>query len=205
MIIAVDGPSGSGKSSISKEIAKILNIEYLDTGAMYRLLALYLKENKLEFSIENMKNFNIDQRDNRFYLNEKEVTNDIRENDISILASNISTVKEVREFLVAKQREISKSKSIILDGRDITTVVFPNADFKIYLDADVEIRAKRRAKELQNIAYEKVLEDMKLRDYQDINRENSPLRISKDAIYIDTTKMTKEEVIEKILNIVKGV
>lgn len=205
MIIAVDGPSGSGKSSISKEIAKILNIEYLDTGAMYRLLALYLKENKLEFSIENMKNFNIDQRDNRFYLNEKEVTNDIRENDISILASNISTVKEVREFLVAKQREISRSKSIILDGRDITTVVFPNADFKIYLDADVEIRAKRRAKELQNIAYEKVLEDMKLRDYQDINRENSPLRISKDAIYIDTTKMTKEEVIEKILNIVKGV
>ena len=204
MIIAIDGPSGSGKSTISKEIAKSLNIEHLDTGAMYRLLALYLSNIGKDFSIENVKDFNIEQKKNTFYLNGKDVSKDIREHKISKMASDVSKIKEVREYLVDMQRKISKSKSIILDGRDIGTVVFPNADFKFYLDASLEERAKRRTLELKNIDYNQVLEDIKKRDFQDSTRENSPLKVAEDAIYIDTTNMSKAEVLEKILNTIKG-
>ena len=160
MIIAVDGPSGSGKSSISKEIAKKLNIQYLDTGAMYRLLALYLEENNLEFSKEVLKDFNIKQSGETFYLNGVDVSKKIRTNDISKKASDISKIKEVREYMVDLQRKISKSHSVILDGRDISTVVFPNADFKIFLTASVEVRAKRRFLEDKTLSYDKILEDI---------------------------------------------
>lgn len=204
MIIAVDGPSGSGKSSISKEIAKKLNIQYLDTGAMYRLLALYLEENNLEFSKEVLKDFNIKQLGETFYLNEVDVSKKIRTNDISKKASDISKIKEVREYMVDLQRKISKSHSVILDGRDISTVVFPNADFKIFLTASVEVRAKRRFLEDKTLSYDKILEDIQKRDYQDMNRKNSPLRIAKGAIVIDTSQMTKEQVIQKIISLVKG-
>ena len=144
MIIAVDGPSGSGKSTISKKIAEILGISYIDTGAMYRILALYLKENNLEFRKEILKNINIKQEKNIFYLNGRDVSKLIRENDIAKKASDISKLKEVREYMVEEQRKLGKEKSIILDGRDITTVVFPNADYKFYLTASLEQRAKRR-------------------------------------------------------------
>ena len=204
MIIAVDGPSGSGKSSISKEIAKKLNIQYLDTGAMYRLLALYLKENNLEFSKEVLKDFNIKQSGETFYLNGVDVSKKIRTNDISKKASDISKIKEVREYMVDLQRKISKSHSVILDGRDISTVVFPNADFKIFLTASVEVRAKRRFLEDKTLSYDKILEDIQKRDYQDMNRKNSPLRIAKGATVIDTSQMTKEQVIQKIISLVKG-
>lgn len=204
MIIAVDGPSGSGKSSISKEIAKKLNIQYLDTGAMYRLLALYLEENNLEFSKEVLKDFNIKQLGETFYLNEVDVSKKIRTNDISKKASDISKIKEVREYMVDLQRKISKSHSVILDGRDISTVVFPNADFKIFLTASVEVRAKRRFLQDKTLSYDKILEDIQKRDYQDMNRKNSPLRIAKGAIVIDTSQMTKEQVIQKIISLVKG-
>lgn len=204
MIIAVDGPSGSGKSSISKEIAKKLNIQYLDTGAMYRLLALYLEENNLEFSKEVLKDFNIKQLGETFYLNEVDVSKKIRTNDISKKASDISKIKEVREYMVDLQRKISKSHSVILDGRDISTVVFPNADFKIFLTASVEVRAKRRFLEDKTLSYDKILEDIKKRDYQDMNRKNSPLRIARGATVIDTSQMTKEQVIQKIISLVKG-
>lgn len=204
MIIAVDGPSGSGKSSISKEIAKKLNIQYLDTGAMYRLLALYLEENSLEFSKEVLKDFNIKQSGETFYLNGVDVSKKIRTNDISKKASDISKIKEVREYMVDLQRKISKSHSVILDGRDISTVVFPNADFKIFLTASVEVRAKRRFLEDKTLSYDKILEDIKKRDYQDMNRKNSPLRIAKGATVIDTSQMTKEQVIQKIISLVKG-
>lgn len=204
MIIAVDGPSGSGKSSISKEIAKKLNIQYLDTGAMYRLLALYLEENSLEFSKEVLKDFNIKQLGETFYLNEVDVSKKIRTNDISKKASDISKIKEVREYMVDLQRKISKSHSVILDGRDISTVVFPNADFKIFLTASVEVRAKRRFLQDKTLSYDKILEDIKKRDYQDMNRKNSPLRIAKGATVIDTSQMTKEQVIQKIISLVKG-
>lgn len=204
MIIAVDGPSGSGKSSISKEIAKKLNIQYLDTGAMYRLLALYLEENNLEFSKEVLKDFNIKQSGETFYLNGVDVSKKIRTNDISKKASDISKIKEVREYMVDLQRKISKSHSVILDGRDISTVVFPNADFKIFLTASVEVRAKRRFLQDKTLSYDKILEDIKKRDYQDMNRKNSPLRIAKGATVIDTSQMTKEQVIQKIISLVKG-
>lgn len=204
MIIAVDGPSGSGKSSISKEIAKKLNIQYLDTGAMYRLLALYLEENSLEFSKEVLKDFNIKQSGETFYLNGVDVSKKIRTNDISKKASDISKIKEVREYMVDLQRKISKSHSVILDGRDISTVVFPNADFKIFLTASVEVRAKRRFLEDKTLSYDKILEDIQKRDYQDMNRKNSPLRIARGATVIDTSQMTKEQVIQKIISLVKG-
>lgn len=204
MIIAVDGPSGSGKSSISKEIAKKLNIQYLDTGAMYRLLALYLEENSLEFSKEVLKDFNIKQSGETFYLNGVDVSKKIRTNDISKKASDISKIKEVREYMVDLQRKISKSHSVILDGRDISTVVFPNADFKIFLTASVEVRAKRRFLQDRTLSYDKILEDIQKRDYQDMNRKNSPLRIAKGATVIDTSQMTKEQVIQKIISLVKG-
>lgn len=204
MIIAVDGPSGSGKSSISKEIAKKLNIQYLDTGAMYRLLALYLEENSLEFSKEVLKDFNIKQSGETFYLNGIDVSKKIRTNDISKKASDISKIKEVREYMVDLQRKISKSHSVILDGRDISTVVFPNADFKIFLTASVEVRAKRRFLQDKTLSYDKILEDIQKRDYQDMNRKNSPLRIAKGATVIDTSQMTKEQVIQKIISLVKG-
>lgn len=204
MIIAVDGPSGSGKSSISKEIAKKLNIQYLDTGAMYRLLALYLEENNLEFSKEVLKDFNIKQSGETFYLNGVDVSKKIRTNDISKKASDISKIKEVREYMVDLQRKISKSHSVILDGRDISTVVFPNADFKIFLTASVEVRAKRRFLQDKTLSYDKILEDIQKRDYQDMNRKNSPLRIAKGATVIDTSQMTKEQVIQKIISLVKG-
>lgn len=204
MIIAVDGPSGSGKSSISKEIAKKLNIQYLDTGAMYRLLALYLEENSLEFSKEVLKDFNIKQSGETFYLNGVDVSKKIRTNDISKKASDISKIKEVREYMVDLQRKISKSHSLILDGRDISTVVFPNADFKIFLTASVEVRAKRRFLQDKTLSYDKILEDIKKRDYQDMNRKNSPLRIARGATVIDTSQMTKEQVIQKIISLVKG-
>lgn len=204
MIIAVDGPSGSGKSSISKEIAKKLNIQYLDTGAMYRLLALYLEENNLEFSKEVLKDFNIKQSGETFYLNGVDVSKKIRTNDISKKASDISKIKEVREYMVDLQRKISKSHSVILDGRDISTVVFPNADFKIFLTASVEVRAKRRFLQDRTLSYDKILEDIQKRDYQDMNRKNSPLRIARGATVIDTSQMTKEQVIQKIISLVKG-
>lgn len=204
MIIAVDGPSGSGKSTISKKIAEILGISYIDTGAMYRILALYLKENNLEFRKEILKNINIKQEKNIFYLNGRDVSKLIRENDIAKMASDISKLKEVREYMVEEQRKLGKEKSIILDGRDITTVVFPNADYKFYLTASLEQRAKRRYLENNKVDFEVLLEDMKKRDYQDSTRKNSPLKIAKDAIIIDTTNMTEKEVVNKILNIIKG-
>lgn len=204
MIIAVDGPSGSGKSTISKKIAEILGISYIDTGAMYRILALYLKENNLEFRKEILKNINIKQEKNIFYLNGRDVSKLIRENDIAKMASDISKLKEVREYMVEEQRKLGKEKSIILDGRDITTVVFPNADYKFYLTASLEQRVKRRYLENNKVDFEVLLEDMKKRDYQDSTRENSPLKIAKDAIIIDTTNMTEKEVVNKMLNIIKG-
>lgn len=204
MIIAVDGPSGSGKSTISKKIAEILGISYIDTGAMYRILALYLKENNLEFRKEILKNINIKQEKNFFYLNGRDVSKLIRENDIAKKASDISKLKEVREYMVEEQRKLGKEKSIILDGRDITTVVFPNADYKFYLTASLEQRAKRRYLENNKVDFEVLLEDMKRRDYQDSTRENSPLKIAKDAIIIDTTNMTEKEVVNKMLDIIKG-
>lgn len=204
MIIAIDGPSGSGKSSIAKRISKKLNIQHLDTGAMYRLLALKLLNENLEYDKSILSELNIKIQDNKFFLDDIDVTTKIRDNEVSKKASSVSKIKEVREYMVDLQRKISGEQDIVLDGRDIGTVVFPNADIKIFLTATIEERAKRRAIEDNSVSYEKILYDMKKRDEQDSTRENSPLKIADDAIVIDTTNMDIDAVTNKIIKLVEN-
>lgn len=203
MIIAIDGPSGSGKSSIAKRISKKLNIQHLDTGAMYRLLALKLLNENLEYDKSILSELNIKIQDNKFFLDDIDVTTKIRDNEVSKKASSVSKIKEVREYMVDLQRKISGEQDIVLDGRDIGTVVFPKADIKIFLTATIEERAKRRAIEDNSVSYEKILYDMKKRDEQDSTRENSPLKIADDAIVIDTTNMDIDAVTNKIIELVE--
>lgn len=205
MKIAIDGPSGSGKSSVAKELAKKLNFFHLNTGAMYRMLAYKLfKENKDVNQYEDvLENIDIEIRNGKYYLDEIDVSEKIKENNISLLASNVSKIKKVREYMVNLQRKISSNQNVILDGRDIGTVVFPDAEIKIYLTASANVRAKRRYLEDKTLTYEKILEDIEKRDYEDINRENSPLKMADDAILINSDELNFEEVVEKIIGIVK--
>lgn len=204
MIVAIDGPSGVGKSSISKAISKKLNLFHLDTGAMYRSLAYKLKKDKIEFNEKILDNLDFEIKGDRFYLDKEDITEKIRENEISILASNISKVKEVRQYMVELQRKISKGKDVVLDGRDIASVVFPNATFKFYIDATAEKRAIRRYMELKkSVSYENILEDIKKRDYQDMTRDQSPLVRVPDAIYIDTSEMSLDQVINEVIRIIE--
>ena len=207
MIIAIDGPAGSGKSTIAKLVALELGFEYLDTGAMYRMVTLRLVNKKISLedirSIEKeLKNMKIDILNNRFFLNNVDVTDEIRTPIVSENVSKVAKIKEIRYKMVELQREISKSKNTILDGRDIGTVVFQNAEIKIYLIADEVERAKRRYSELKNnaeITFEDVLKNIVERDRIDSTRAESPLKKAEDAIEIDTTGNTIEEVKEKIL------
>ena len=211
MIIAIDGPAGSGKSTIAKLVALELGFEYLDTGAMYRMVTLLLVNKKISLedtrSVEKeLNNMKIDILNNRFFLNNIDVTNEIRTPIVSENVSKVAKIKEVRYKMVDLQREISKSKNTILDGRDIGTVVFPNAEIKIYLIADEVERAKRRYSELKNnseISFEDVLKNIIERDRIDSTRIESPLRKAEDAIEIDTTGNTIEEVKEKILLVIE--
>lgn len=210
MVIAIDGPAGSGKSTIAKRIAKKLNFEHLDTGSMYRVITYYMLVNKIEITDEkqvneHLKNINITIKNNQFFLNDQNVCGLIRSEEISKLTSKIATYFEVRQFLLAKQQKLAMNKSLVVDGRDTTTVVFPKAEIKIYLTATPEIRAKRRY--LQNIKrkitanYEQILLEIKKRDYQDQNRTYSPLKIADDAIVIDSSNIHINKVIGKILKI----
>ena len=211
MIIAIDGPAGSGKSTIAKLVALELGFEYLDTGAMYRMVTLLLVNKKISLedtrSVEKeLNNMKIDILNNRFFLNNIDVTNEIRTPIVSENVSKVAKIKEVRYKMVDLQREISKSKNTILDGRDIGTVVFPNAEIKIYLIADEVERAKRRYSELKNnseISFEDVLKNIVERDRIDSTRVESPLKKAEDAIEIDTTGNTIEEVKEKILLVIE--
>ena len=211
MIIAIDGPAGSGKSTIAKLVALELGFEYLDTGAMYRMVTLRLVNKKISLedirSIEKeLKNMKIDILNNRFFLNNVDVTDEIRTPIVSENVSKVAKIKEIRYKMVELQREISKSKNTILDGRDIGTVVFPNAEIKIYLIADEVERAKRRYSELKNnseISFEDVLKNIIERDRIDSTRVESPLKTSEEAIEIDTTGNTIEEVKEKILLVIE--
>ena len=211
MIIAIDGPAGSGKSTIAKLVALELGFEYLDTGAMYRMVTLRLVNKKISLedirSIEKeLKNMKIDILNNRFFLNNVDVTDEIRTPIVSENVSKVAKIKEIRYKMVELQREISKSKNTILDGRDIGTVVFPNAEIKIYLIADEVERAKRRYSELKNnseISFEDVLKNIIERDRIDYTRVERQLKKAEDAIEIDTTKNTIEEVKEKILLVIE--
>lgn len=206
-IVTVDGPAGSGKSTIAKIIAKKYGFTYLDTGAMYRMIALYALKNSIDLqdskAIETMlKNTKLDVVGNQFFLNGKDVSDEIRTPRVSAIVSPVSAIKEVRVKLVDLQREISKGKSVILDGRDIGTVVFPNGDVKIYLVASPEERAKRRLKEYEEKGveadYESVLTSIKERDFIDSTRKESPLKKAEDAHEIDSSTMSIDEVVEVI-------
>ncbi|BBM57670.1 cytidylate kinase [Leptotrichia trevisanii] len=211
MIIAIDGPAGSGKSTIAKLIADDLGLVYLDTGAMYRLVTLKALNDgilgDLEKIEEMLNNLNIDIRGNRFYLDDIDVSEEIRKPVVSENVSDIAVIREVREKMVDLQRKLSKSKSVILDGRDIGTVVFPNADVKIFLVADAKERANRRHKELiekgENVKIEEIYENILKRDEIDSTRKESPLKKAEDAIEVDTTSKNIEEVKNEILKIIK--
>ena len=215
MIIAIDGPAGSGKSTIAKLIAKDIGLVYLDTGAMYRLVTLkalnegILGNGKLSDLGKIKKlldNLNIDIKENGFYLDNVDVSEEIRKPIISENVSDIAAIREVREKMVDLQRKFSKSKNVILDGRDIGTVVFPNADLKIFLVADAKERAKRRYKELvekgENVEIEEIYDNILKRDKIDSTRKESPLKKAKDAVEVDTTFKSIKEVKNEILKMI---
>ena len=212
MIIAIDGPAGSGKSTISKLVAKDLNLIYLDTGAMYRMFTLKLLNEKVSFEEkkkieELLQNLNINIDKESFFLDGKDVSEEIRKSDVSQNVSKVAAIKEVREKMVDLQRKFSQSKDVILDGRDIGTVVFPNADIKIYLVADLKERAERRYREMlekgQKVSFEEIYKNIADRDKLDSTREITPLKKAADAVEVDTTAKSIEEVKKEILNIYK--
>lgn len=212
MIIAIDGPAGSGKSTLAKLIANELKIEYLDTGAMYRMVTYYFLQNNINFEIglseqELEECLKIKIKNNKFYLNKEDVSQVIRQDAVAQQVSKVATLKAVRNFLVAAQRKIGTNQDIIMDGRDIGTVVFPQADVKIYLIASAQKRAKRRVKQNEELNieanYEEILANIKQRDLIDSTREESPLIKAADAIEIDTTNDKLEESFKKIIKIIK--
>ena len=211
MIIAIDGPAGSGKSTIAKLIAEDLELVYLDTGAMYRLVTLKaLNEGilgNLDKIVKMLDDLRIDIKKNGFYLDDTNVSEEIRKPIVSENVSDIAAIREVREKMVDLQRKFSESKNVILDGRDIGTVVFPNADVKIFLIADAKERANRRYKELvskvENVKIEEIYENILKRDKIDSTRKESPLKKADDAIEVDTTSKNIEEVKNEILYIIK--
>ena len=217
MIIAIDGPAGSGKSTIAKLVAKDMGLVYLDTGAMYRLVTLKaLNEgilgndglNELDKIKKLLDDLNIDIRENRFYLDDVDVSEEIRKPVVSENVSDVAAIREVREKMVDLQRKFSESKNVILDGRDIGTVVFPNADLKIFLVADARERAKRRYRELiekgESVEIEEIYENILKRDKIDSTRKESPLKKAKDAVEVDTTSKSIEEVKNEILRMVNS-
>ena len=214
--IAIDGPAGAGKSTIAKIASSSLGFIYVDTGALYRTVGLNAlrlgKDTKsAEEVVPTLNGLEVSLRfadgEQRVFLGEEDVSSAIRQNEVSMAASNVSAIPAVREFLFDLQRDIAKNNNCIMDGRDIGTVVLPDAKIKIYLTASAEARADRRFKELtekgQDINYEKILEDIKTRDYQDMNREIAPLKQADDAILVDTTALTLQESIDYMVKTIK--
>ncbi len=214
--VAVDGPAGAGKSSVSKKIASALGLLYIDTGAMYRAVALYVLNNggntkSSESVISLLDNIEINmvkKTDTLFvYLNGADVTDKIRTPEVSVGASDVAVIPEVRLKLVDLQRKIAAQQNVIMDGRDIGTYVLPDADVKIFLTADVKVRAERRKLELmekgQDVPFEEVLSDMMYRDKNDSERKFAPLKCADDAYMVDTSQKSFDEVVNEITSIVK--
>ena len=216
MIVAIDGPAGSGKGTVTKEIAKRMGLINLDTGATYRCVALASlkhgikleEEDKIVSLIDDLDiEFKYDKDDFiRVFLNGEEVTNEIRSFEVNKIVSPISSIVRVRLKMVDLQRKMAEGKDVIMEGRDIGTYVFPNADVKIYLDADVEERAKRRFKENQekgiDVSFEDVLENIKKRDENDKHKEIGSLKIAEDAVIVDSTKLSIEEMADAVEKII---
>ncbi len=215
IIITIDGWSSCGKSTVAKQIAKALNYVYIDSGAMYRAITLYFLRNHIDWTnsksvTDALKEINLEFRYNQnskqteIYLNEENVEYVIRDLVIAEKVSEVAAIKEVREFAVAQQRSMGKKKGIVMDGRDIGTVVFPKAELKIFMTADNAVRVQRRFKELYeknpNITIEEVKNNLEMRDYIDSHREVSPLRKAEDAIELDNSDLTMDQQLEIVTN-----
>ena len=215
-VVAIDGPAGSGKGTVTKLVGEKLGLINIDTGAMYRCVTLYMLRNNIKLDetekIEKMlQEIDIQlKKENgleKFYLNGEDVTKEIRTNEVNKLVSQVSHVVEVRENITNLSRKVAEGKKVIMEGRDIGTNVFPNANLKIYLDATPEERANRRLK--QNIekgiksSYKEILDNIKFRDNNDKTSKVAPLKQAEDAIYIDSSNMTIEEVVEKVISLIE--
>ena len=216
--VAIDGPSGAGKSTLARAAAERLGILYVDTGAIYRTIGLYVQRRGIDpkdtaavlAALPDIR-IGMDHDDDgmqRMLLNGEDVTADIRLPEISMYASAVSAIQGVRDFLMEMQRSLARERSVIMDGRDIGTVVLPDADVKIFLYADVEVRAKRRELELQQRGtpkpYEEVLREMVERDYNDTHRAAAPLRAADDAIMVDTSSMDFDASLALLLDVIRG-
>ena len=214
--IAIDGPAGAGKSTIAKTVSKELGYIYVDTGALYRTVGLNVlrqgKDTKNEADVvPTLEGLNVSLRfvngEQRVFLGDEDVSEAIRQNEVSMAASNVSAIPKVREFLFGLQRDIAEKNNCIMDGRDIGTVVLPNAQIKIYLTASAQARADRRYKELtekgQEVNYDNILKEIELRDYQDTHREIAPLKKADDAVLVDTTELDLDGSIEYMLKVIK--
>ena len=214
--IAIDGPAGAGKSTVAKAVAKQLKVIYVDTGAMYRAMALFMVREGIDrLDVKGIEKkcreanitIGFEKDEQVVYLNGENVNSFLRSEEIGNMASTISALLAVRNILVELQRKIAKENDCVMDGRDIGTNVLPNAQLKLYLTASSEVRAQRRYDELVqkkiSCDYNQIKADIEKRDYQDMNREHSPLKQAEDAIYLDTSNMTLEEEIEKIISLCK--
>jgi cytidylate kinase len=218
LVIAIDGNSGCGKSSTAKVLAQKLKYIYIDSGAMYRAVTLFFikhgidlqNERDVEEALKQIDisfKYNIETGKSETYLNRKNVENEIRQMEVSNLVSPVSEISQVRRKLVEQQRRLSEGKGVVMDGRDIGTVVFPNADLKVFMTADLEVRAKRRQLELKEkgtmVGLEDIIENLKNRDKIDSTRADSPLKKADDAHVIDTSNITFENQVDQILNLIQ--
>ena len=209
---AIDGPAGSGKGTIAKIIADKCNLLYIDSGATYRSVALALLENNINIDdeekvVELAKTLDIKFKNGKTYLNEKDVSEEIRSKEVSNIVSFVSNNIKLRNILVDLQRKMADNNDVIMEGRDITTVVFPNANYKFYLDADLLVRAERRYNQNKEksikMSLEEIIDNIKKRDYNDMNKPVGALKKTNEQIYIDTTNLSIDEVVEKIIDVIR--
>lgn len=211
-VVAIDGPAGSGKGTVAKILADKCNLVYIDTGAMYRAIAYAMLQNNIDLMeedkiIELARNSKIDFIDGKTYLNGIDVSKEIRTMEVTNIVSPMSSIVKLRAILVELQQAMAKEYDVIMEGRDITTVVLPEANYKFYLDATVEERARRRFKENQEkgieSSYEEVLDNIQKRDYNDMHKEVGSLTRTEDAVYIDSTNLSIDEVVEQMKKIIE--